>query len=160
MASPKTPSLGSSSWFTTSRLSVLAVLIILFSLLYRPALQLSTFRSEDHTARLTRYADSSPLNSDRCTVNYAADACEDVNIHFASSTAFLTCGNPAERVHWYPPSSAHNAAARSEDSFREYLFKYDIKKKKTTSLRLEGLSGDFITHGIDVYSLPDDPTKV
>jgi arylesterase/paraoxonase len=160
MVPPKTILPGSFSCFSRSRLSAFAVLILLFSVLYRPAVQLYAFRWQDHTASLTRYADSSPLNSDRCTVNYAADACEDVSIHFASSTAFLTCGNPAERVHWYPPSSAHNAAARSEDSFREYLFKYDIKKKKTTRLRLEGLSGDFITHGIDVYSLPDDPTKV
>lgn len=159
MASPESRS-PSSSWVTIFRRPAIPFLVVLCSFLLRPTLELYNFHAQDRGKSLTKYANSSLLNHEHCTVNYAADACEDVNIHFVSSTAFLTCGNPAERVHWYPPSGAHNAAARNEESFQEHLFKYNIKKKKATKLKLEGLAGDFITHGVDIYSFPDDPKKV
>lgn len=109
---------------------------------------------------LSRWADHPQLNNEHCVVHNEAHACEDVKVHFGSSTAFIACGDAEIRKSWYPPGSVRNAAARSEDSFRETLFKYDIKAKKTTQLHLEGLAGDLITHGIEVYSFPDDLTKV
>ncbi|KAK2792875.1 hypothetical protein FQN52_002553 [Onygenales sp. PD_12] len=102
---------------------------------------------------LTRYSNHGPVNNQKCVVKYEANACEDVKIHFASSTAFIACGDPEGRSHWYPPSNARDAAGRSNETFREDLFKYDIKKGRTTKLRIEGLVGDFISHGIDVYGL-------
>ncbi|TFK47145.1 paraoxonase 2 [Heliocybe sulcata] len=111
-------------------------------------------------ASITRWANSSALNNQRCVVHREADACEDVKIHFPSSTAFVSCGDPEQRMQWYPCSGRHNARGRRENSFKEHLFKYDIKSKRTTKLRVLGLEGDFITHGIDIYSFPDDPSKV
>jgi arylesterase/paraoxonase len=133
---------------------------IVVAILYLPASELYSFRRVDRTSALSHYTNHSGLNNDHCTVHYAANACEDVNIHFPSKTAFLACGDPEQRAHWYPPSCAHNADARSEESFREDLFKYNIRSRETTKLRIDGLDGDFINHGIDIYSLPDDPTKV
>lgn len=109
---------------------------------------------------LTQWANSSALNNADCQVNYAANACEDVNIHFPSHTAFLACGDPIERTHWYPPAGVRAASKRSEASFREQLFKYDIATGQTRELKIEGLEGDFVTHGIDIYTFEDDPKKV
>lgn len=111
-------------------------------------------------AEITRWANSSALNNGRCEVNYAANACEDVRIHFASNTAFLACGDPVGRTQWYPPACVHDVSKRSEESFRESIFKYDIRSKRTTELRIEGLEGDFVTHGIDIYNFPDDSKKI
>lgn len=122
--------------------------------------QFYALRNINRSVTLTRYANHSSLNNEHCVVHYDANACEDVRIHHESSTAFLACGNPEERTHWYPPSCNHNAAARREDSFREDLLTYNIRTKKTTRLEIEGLEGDFINHGIDVFSLPDDSSKV
>src|SRR6202012_6007849 len=99
------------------------------------------------TSRLTQWSNHSRLNSEHCKVHYEADACEDIQIHWASSTAFVACGDPAERAFWYPPSLAYNATGRM--SFVENLFKYEIKTKKSTKLRIEGLEGDFVNHGIE-----------
>lgn len=112
------------------------------------------------SSKLVHWANGPALNNEECVVNYAANACEDVKIHFGSNTAFLACGNPLERTHWYPPACVHDAASRSEASFREQLFKYDIKTGHTIELRIEGLEGDFVTHGIDLFQSPSDPSKV
>ncbi|KZT25048.1 paraoxonase 2 [Neolentinus lepideus HHB14362 ss-1] len=117
-------------------------------------------KAQIESALITRWENSSTLNNERCVVHQEADACEDVKIHFQSSTAFISCGDPEQRMQWYPCSGRHNARGRREDSFREHLFKYDIKRKETTKLRVIGLDGDFITHGIDVYSFPDEPSKI
>lgn len=110
-------------------------------------------------SRLVHWQDSAPKNND-CIVDQIANACEDVKIHFASNTAFLACGDPLERTKWYPGALRHDAAGRSEASFRENLFKYDIKTRKTTELRVDGLEGDFVTHGMDIFEAPGDASKV
>lgn len=115
-------------------------------------------RTEIDYTRLLRWANSGPLNNQDCVVNRVADACEDSVIHYPSSTAFLACGNPSERSAWYPAAGAHNASGRT--SFRESLFKYDIKTGRTTELRIEGLEGDFVTHGIDLLESPTSKSKV
>ena len=112
------------------------------------------------TTQLVRWANSKALNNANCQVNHAANACEDVRIHSKSGTAFLACGNPVERTNWYPPAGVRGASKRSEASFREQLFKYDLKSKRTTKLKIVGLEGDFVTHGLDIYSFPEDPSKV
>lgn len=110
--------------------------------------------------RLVRWENSTALNNGDCTVSELANACEDVKVHFASGTAFLACGDPLERTKWYPPACRHDVGARFETSFRESLFKHDIETGATTELRIEGLDGDFVTHGIDLYQSPSNPTKV
>jgi arylesterase/paraoxonase len=145
-----------------SRPALSYTLIIIFigvaALVFRPLIELYKFKQTDLTSRLTQWSNHSRLNSEHCKVHYEADACEDIRIHWASSTAFVACGDPAERAFWYPPSLAYNATGRT--SFVENLFKYEIKTKKSTKLRIEGLEGDFVNHGIDIYEFPDDHTKV
>lgn len=117
-------------------------------------------RVEIDKTRLVRWENSTAVNSDRCEVIQTAHACEDVKIHHASSTAFLACGDPLERTHWYPCAGVRTLPLRSESSFREQLFKYDLKTGRTTELQLKGLQGDFITHGIEIYPLDHDASKV
>ncbi|RFU26552.1 hypothetical protein B7463_g9785, partial [Scytalidium lignicola] len=111
-------------------------------------------------ARLVRWENSTILNNENCQVINVANACEDVKIHFASQTAFLACGDPLERTHWYPPACIRTVSRRSESSFREKLFKHDLKIGRTTELQIKGLQGDFITHGIDIFQQPEDPSKI
>lgn len=109
--------------------------------------------------KLVQWENSTALNNGDCTVDTIANACEDVKIHFPSSTAFLACGDPLERTKWYPPACRHDVSSRSEASFRENLFKHDIKTAETTELQIEGLDGDFVTHGIDIYQSKIDESK-
>ncbi|KAI1612775.1 paraoxonase 2 [Exophiala viscosa] len=111
-------------------------------------------------ARLVRWEDSTALNSGDCQVIHDANACEDVKIHYASSTAFLACGDPFERTHWYPCAGVRIPSLRAESSFREQLFKHDIKTGKTTELELRGFEGDFITHGIDIFPIDEGFSKI
>ncbi|KAL1862861.1 hypothetical protein VTK73DRAFT_6600 [Phialemonium thermophilum] len=112
-------------------------------------------------SKLVRWADSPALNNGACVVDQTADACEDVVVHFASSTAFVACGDPRGRTYWYPPAGQRDAAGRAAvSSFREKLFKHDIKTGKTVELELRGVDGDFVTHGLDLWASPEDPTKV
>ncbi|EXJ54482.1 hypothetical protein A1O7_09822 [Cladophialophora yegresii CBS 114405] len=117
-------------------------------------------RVEIDKSRLVRWENSSHLNNGDCRVIDTANACEDVKIHFPSKTAFLACGDPVERTHWYPPSGVRTVSLRAESSFREQLFKYDLVTGDTTQLQLKGLEGDFITHGIDILTLPEDPLQI
>lgn len=138
--------------------------ILILVLVLLPSLRMYFWKTIGHVHinpdRLVRWANSSALNNARCQVNYAANACEDVVIHSGSSTAFLACGDPEGRTHWYPPACVRDASSRPEASFREQLFKYDIHSKRTTELEIIGLDGDFVTHGLDVYSFPNDSSKV
>jgi arylesterase/paraoxonase len=141
-------------------LPVLAI-AILASIYRQPASILSLVgRVEIDPASITQWANSSGLNNEGCQVNYAANACEDVAIHFPSNTAFLACGDPVGRTHWYPPACVRGASKRAEATFRESIFKYNIRNKETTELKIEGLEGDFVNHGIDIYNFPNDPKRI
>ncbi|BCS29672.1 uncharacterized protein APUU_71242S [Aspergillus puulaauensis] len=109
---------------------------------------------------LLRWADRMPLNNENCVVSKVADACEDVAIHYATNTAFLACGNGKERALWYPGAGMRSAKQRSEVSFRESLFKYDFRSGETVELVVVGLDGDFVTHGIDLFQLPNVENKI
>lgn len=123
--------------------------------IYPPSLPNLVGRAHIDANKLLKWQHSSPINNKHCIVSRTANACEDVAIHYPSGTAFLACGDPLERTRWYPPSGPKDAGARSEASFREFLFSYDIVKGTTTQLKIEGLEGDFVTHGLDVYQGPD-----
>ena len=146
-----------------SRSLIPSVIVLLASIAiyYQPAIvgRLAGQVDIDKT-RLTRWANSTGLNNANCQRFDAADACEDVKIHHASNTAFLACGNTLERTHWYPCAGVRHLEQRAESSFREALFKHDIKTGQTVELKMEGLEGDFITHGMDIYKFPEDDTKV
>lgn len=114
-------------------------------------------RVEILESQLLRWENETSKNND-CKVDHSANACEDVKFHFASNTAFLACGDPKGRTSWYPGAGRHDAKARK--NFREALFRYDLKSGKTTELRIEGLEGDFVTHGLDVFDVPGDASKV
>ena len=142
---------------------LLTLLVPLVSiLLYTQSAQLWRLagRVDIDKTRLVRWENSSALNNDNCRVIDTANACEDVKIHFPSKTAFLACGDPVERTHWYPCAGVRTVSLRKESSFREQLFKSDLRSGKTTELQIKGLEGDFITHGIDVYTFPEDPSRV
>lgn len=135
-----------------------AVLVAVSAIVLRP--ELVGHVTIDKLGKLQQWADSAPLNNGACVVEYAANACEDVAVHFDSSTVFAACGDPRGRTKWYPPAGQRDAAGRPEASFREQLFKHDIKTGKTTELKIEGVEGDFVTHGIDVWPSAHDPTTV
>jgi arylesterase/paraoxonase len=137
----------------TSLILLVALAISFFSESINKALG----RVEIQKSQLLRWENTTSLNND-CKVDHSANACEDVKFHFASNTAFLACGDPEGRTSWYPGAGRHNAKRRKD--FREKLFKYDVKSGKTTELRIEGLEGDLVTHGLDVFDVPGDVSKV
>ena len=115
----------------------------------------------DKAGKLQQWAGSGPFNNGACVVEASTNACEDVFVHAASGTVFVACGDPRGRTLWFPPAGPRNAKAREEaGGFREHLFKHNIAAGTTTELRLEGVEGDFVTHGIDVWSSPTDPSLV
>ncbi|CAK7212315.1 hypothetical protein SBRCBS47491_001421 [Sporothrix bragantina] len=109
--------------------------------------------------RLRRWENLPDVANGACVVDTVANACEDVNIHAASSTAFLACGDPAGRVQWFPSSGYQPSTNRP--TFREQFFKYDLKTQTRTELKLDLGSllpedHDIVTHGLDIYPGKDD----
>ena len=139
-------------------LLVAAVSVVVYT--QSPYLWRLAGRVEIDKGRLVRWENSSHLNNENCRVIDTANACEDVKIHFPSRTAFLACGDPVERTHWYPCAGVRTVSLRAESSFREQLFKHDLETGETTELQIQGLEGDFITHGIDIFPLPGDASQV
>jgi arylesterase/paraoxonase len=142
---------------------LLPVALLSWSLLAHPAYLLSLLGHTDvPPGSLIRWANASDLHNEHCIVSTQAEACEDVKIHHSSSTAFIACGDAHARSFYYPPSGLHDAAGRPSDTWKEKLFTYDIKSKRTTELKLEGLEGDFISHGIDIVDVdsPDGLAQV
>ncbi|KAJ9603014.1 hypothetical protein H2200_012309 [Cladophialophora chaetospira] len=146
----------------STRTILTALLPLISIVLYSQSAQLLRLigHVEIDKSRLVRWENSPALNNDNCQVIHAANACEDVKIHFPSKTAFLACGDPVERTHWYPCAGVRTVSLRAESSFREQLFKHDLETGKTTELNIKGLDGDLITHGIDVYQLPENSSHV
>jgi arylesterase / paraoxonase len=107
---------------------------------------------------LELYSNQTGINNYKCFVNDIVNACEDVKIHFDSGTAFLACGDPAQRQFYYPPSCALDESRRTD--FREKFFKYDIDSNSTTELKVVNYDGDIITHGIDVISDGTDRVRL
>ncbi|CAK7203348.1 hypothetical protein SEUCBS139899_006081 [Sporothrix eucalyptigena] len=140
-----------------------AVIVATTAILFRQSLldqaaHLAGHVTIDKASKLQQWATSAPLNNGACVVDYTANACEDVVIHTASGTVFAACGDPRGRTQWYPPAGQRNAAGRA--SYLEQLFKHDIVSGKTTELQIKGIDGDFVTHGIDIWSSPTDPSTI
>ncbi|KAF3768152.1 hypothetical protein M406DRAFT_70246, partial [Cryphonectria parasitica EP155] len=145
-------------------LQVLSITIAAFSACFYISLpsllSLVAGRVAIDKTRLIRWENATDLNNAECRVDRLANACEDVKVHFQSSTAFLACGDPVQRTKWYPPACIRTVEKRA--SFREHIFKYDIIRGQTTELQLDGLvkDDDFVTHGIDIWPISDDKIHI
>jgi len=84
--------------------------------------------------------------------------CEDLHHHRPSNLLFTACqADAAARIAWFPPLghfADHRAAGRGS------LNVIDPDTHTSTALELRGFAGPFVTHGIDVFSPPDDPRTV
>ncbi|CAK7270417.1 hypothetical protein SEPCBS57363_004090 [Sporothrix epigloea] len=111
----------------------------------------------DKAGKLQQWADSVPLNNGACIVDTTANAV----VHEASGTLFAACGDPRGRTQWFSPAGQRNARGRAATvGFREQSFQHDLATGKTTELLLEGVEGDFVIHGIDIWSSPTDSSLV
>ncbi|CAN9354268.1 unnamed protein product [Alternaria alternata] len=101
------------------------------------------------------------INNNNCWKHIEGQACEDVKIHDASSTAFLACGNSTQRQNaWYPP--IENRDRSSEQAIHEYFLKYDIERNLTTRLQLENWNqgDDLVLHGLDIWQSDESPNEI
>jgi hypothetical protein len=70
--------------------------------------------------------DIQPYNTAGCEiVPGALEACEDIHLHRASGTAFITCGNAETRKDWFPPVAKLNASA-IDAAFQDKFIIYDV----------------------------------
>ncbi|MCJ1281307.1 hypothetical protein MMC26_000626 [Xylographa opegraphella] len=84
--------------------------------------------------------------------------CEDLHHHLPSGLLFgASEDNPENRWKWFPP-----IAIFSEPTALGHgtIVVIDPKTFTATRLTLSNFPGPFVTHGIDIYSLPTDPTSV
>ncbi|KAL7806769.1 hypothetical protein V8C26DRAFT_336272 [Trichoderma gracile] len=82
--------------------------------------------------------------------------CEDLHLHEPSGLIFTACEDDvASRRKWFPP--IEHFANPSTERMRGKLEVIDPKTFKAKVLELEGFSGPFVTHGIDVIDDPEKP---
>ncbi|KAM0456741.1 hypothetical protein ACHAPV_007031 [Trichoderma viride] len=82
--------------------------------------------------------------------------CEDLHYHESTSLIFTACeGFQGARLKWFPPID-HFFEPSHPELVKGNLQIIDPKTLKAQVLELEGFSGPFVTHGIDVI---DDPKK-
>ncbi|OAA67769.1 serum paraoxonase/arylesterase family protein [Akanthomyces lecanii RCEF 1005] len=80
--------------------------------------------------------------------------CEDLHHHLASDLLFAACEGSLEARHsWFPPLTIFDDASKAAQA-PGTITVIDPKNRKAKPLRLEGFSGPFVTHGIDII---DDP---
>nr|QCC30367.1 TAPON1-like protein [Trichoderma atroviride] len=82
--------------------------------------------------------------------------CEDLHHHESTGLIFTACeGFKGARLKWFPPID-HFFEPSHPELVKGNLQVIDPKTLKAQVLELEGFSGPFVTHGIDVI---DDPKK-
>ncbi|KAL7923340.1 hypothetical protein ACQKWADRAFT_290627 [Trichoderma austrokoningii] len=82
--------------------------------------------------------------------------CEDLHYHESTGFIFTACeGFKGSRLKWFPPID-HFSEPSNPGLDKGNLQVIDPKTFKAQVLELEGFSGPFVTHGIDVI---DDPKK-
>ncbi|KAL6877425.1 hypothetical protein HDV57DRAFT_146655 [Trichoderma longibrachiatum] len=82
--------------------------------------------------------------------------CEDLHLHEPSGLIFTACEDDvASRRKWFPP--IEHFFNPSTARMRGKLQVIDPKTFEAKVLELEGFSGPFVTHGIDVIDDPDKP---
>lgn len=150
----------------TGRLSILVALAAMSTVYFINSgsaaglLEATTGHVVIDESRLTKWANLPDVANGQCTLDFVANACEDVNVHSASSTAFLACGDPAGRVQWFPSSGYQPTTNRAK--FQEQYFKVDLETGKRTELVLKGLpeGHDIVTHGLDIFPVEGDDSKI
>lgn len=84
--------------------------------------------------------------------------CEDLHHHRESNLLFTACqADTKARVAWFPPLehfSDHKIAGLGS------LNVINPDTYTSTKLELDGFTGPFVTHGIDIYSTPAEPNTV
>ena len=84
--------------------------------------------------------------------------CEDLHHHRPSNQIFAACqDDEAQHYEWFPPFGVFKNHKTLNTGSITVIDPEQFTSKK---LRLKDFSGPFITHGIDVLSVPDDPTTV
>ncbi|MCJ1431034.1 hypothetical protein MMC27_000384 [Xylographa pallens] len=84
--------------------------------------------------------------------------CEDLHHHLPSGLLFgASEDNPANRWKWFPPIAIFSDPTALGHGT---IVVIDPKTFTTTRLTLPNFPGPFVTHGIDIYSPPTDPTSV
>ncbi|KAH6606107.1 serum paraoxonase arylesterase family [Trichoderma cornu-damae] len=82
--------------------------------------------------------------------------CEDMHYHELSGLIFTACEDyKGSRLTWFPPLGHFGDPSTAKMKGRLQVI--DPKTFKTQILALEGFSGPFVTHGIDVIDDPDKP---
>lgn len=137
--------------------ATLAIAVLLVAVSVNLDLLLTGFGGRTQHAIKDTYVDYGGFNNDRCWMNSVGKACEDVKVHYPSNTAFLACGNPEDRLEFYPGAGRHNSSPSR--SYLEYLIKYDIDANITTRLEIENwnIQRDLVLHGLDIWEQREDP---
>ncbi|PTB62323.1 hypothetical protein BBK36DRAFT_1184939 [Trichoderma citrinoviride] len=82
--------------------------------------------------------------------------CEDLHLHEPSGLLFTACEDDvASRRKWFPP--IEHFFNPSTERMKGKLEVIDPKTFEAKVLELEGFSGPFVTHGIDVIDDPEKP---
>lgn len=88
-----------------------------------------------------------------CELEPRMDACEDIEIHYPSHTAFLACADLESRVKWFPPLVKRERPSVAADP----IFAYDLSAGKVGLKRLElkfpenAASRELYTHGLGIW---------
>ncbi|KAL6898924.1 hypothetical protein GGI43DRAFT_72884 [Trichoderma evansii] len=85
--------------------------------------------------------------------------CEDLHYHESTGLIFTACeGFQGSRLKWFPPiDHFFEPSNPGLNSMKGNLQVIDPKTFKSQVLTLEGFSGPFVTHGIDVIDDPEKP---
>ncbi|KAH0493125.1 hypothetical protein TgHK011_008045 [Trichoderma gracile] len=128
----------------------IALLAVLFGYVYNAYVQRFI-----QVSGIFREPGSTELASGEFVVVNDTINCEDLHLHEPSGLIFTACEDDvASRRKWFPP--IEHFANSSTERMRGKLEVIDPKTFQAKVLELEGFSGPFVTHGIDVI---DDPKK-
>ncbi|KAI0004435.1 calcium-dependent phosphotriesterase [Xylariaceae sp. FL0662B] len=85
-------------------------------------------------------------------------ACEDLHHHTPSGMLYSACMGDMEKMSgWFPGAPCLD---HPESPGRGTIEIIDPVTMKSQRLTLSGFEGPFVTHGIDVYNTPSDPSTV
>ncbi|KAJ3342811.1 hypothetical protein HDU93_000941 [Gonapodya sp. JEL0774] len=152
---------------TVFRLSIISIIapIVLFTVLVvfpltRPAVLRRLGSAEDaFLFKFEHMPEGFEKGTQGCKVDPRVSGCEDMAIHHSSGTVFMACGDPTNRLKWFPPilpmCTDKNAAGN-----RDTPYKYDPETATLTPLKLKHYDGDLRLHGLSLYQEDEEPGKV
>ncbi|KAI9672307.1 MAG: hypothetical protein M1831_002123 [Alyxoria varia] len=136
---------------------LLAVLTALAALLYNPVKQQLTvfgvFRPQDAIINI-HGTDSLKIIDDTVM-------CEDIHHHRGANLLFTACENdPTRRYSWFPPLGSFGDPDALSKGPKGGFTVIDPVTLKSTPLELIDFPGPLVTHGIDLYTPPNEPDTV